>query len=108
MDISPFELQVAAELRAHVARHEVTQTELAAVIGLSQSQTSKILRGVRHITAGQLGAAAQRLHTTASEITAAAEKGAERQPYFFNVHPAAGERDVAAVLNRAAQIGVLA
>ncbi|MEU4391610.1 helix-turn-helix transcriptional regulator [Kribbella sp. NPDC023855] len=38
--------QVAAEVRAHMARARINQTQLAEVLGITQSSVSKRLRGV--------------------------------------------------------------
>lgn len=42
-----FVRQVAAQLRARAAQGQVSQVQLAEATGISQSQVSKILRGVR-------------------------------------------------------------
>lgn len=46
--------EVAAILRAEIARHRFTQAEVAYGAGVDQSQMSKMLRGVRPISIDQL------------------------------------------------------
>lgn len=78
MALSAFELGVAAELRALAARDQTKQVELAAVLELSQSQTSKVLRGLRPLTVGQFHAAAHYFNTTTARICIAAGAAARR------------------------------
>ena len=47
-------LEVAALLREGVARREMTQAQVAEKAGISTSQVSKYLRGVRPITTDEL------------------------------------------------------
>lgn len=66
--------EVANILRGMVARYSVSQTELAYSTGVSQSQLSKMLRGVRPIDVDTLDAIAHSLGSSASEVVLAAEK----------------------------------
>lgn len=59
--LSPVELTVAGILRAESARNMIGQVQLAEVAGMSQSQMSKVLRGVRPITIGALDRVAREL-----------------------------------------------
>lgn len=77
MELTQFEQAVAAELRAHVARLQITQVSLSEAIGLSQSQTSKILRATRPIMVGQLDSAARYLGVSVEAICSVASLRAE-------------------------------
>ena len=48
--------EIASRLRGQIARYDVSQTELAAVCGVSQSQFSKIIRATRPMTVDMLAA----------------------------------------------------
>ncbi|MBN8883577.1 DNA-binding Xre family transcriptional regulator [Salana multivorans] len=67
---------VAAVLRARVARVQATQTELAAVSGVSQSQLSKILRGTRAIDLDVLDRLCWTLGLDVADVLAEAERDA--------------------------------
>ncbi|WIB25833.1 helix-turn-helix transcriptional regulator [Curtobacterium sp. MCSS17_015] len=47
------ELKVAETLRVEMARNMLNQDEIAQAVGVSQSQFSKMLRGLRPMTVGQ-------------------------------------------------------
>jgi len=53
--------QVAARLRGAIAQHSISQAELAILCDVSQSQFSKIIRGVRPMTVDQLVVLAEAL-----------------------------------------------
>jgi transcriptional regulator with XRE-family HTH domain len=50
----PLTREVAGIIRGLMARYNVSQTELAEVVGVSQSQLSKMTRGIRDISIDQL------------------------------------------------------
>lgn len=49
-----FYKEIAARIRGHLARFEINQADLAVLCDVSQSQFSKIIRGVRPMTIDQL------------------------------------------------------
>lgn len=49
-----FSREIAARIRGYVARYDVAQADLAILCDVSQSQFSKILRGVRPMTVDQM------------------------------------------------------
>ncbi|WP_433584603.1 helix-turn-helix domain-containing protein [Microbacterium hydrocarbonoxydans] len=51
-----FAREIIARLRGYIARYDLNQADLAALCDVSQSQFSKILRGVRPMTLDQLAA----------------------------------------------------
>lgn len=53
-EVSDLTRHVASRLRGLMAQHRVTQAELADSVGVSQSQLSKMVRGVRPIDLDQL------------------------------------------------------
>ena len=69
---------VAAELRAIRARKGVTQTELEAATGISQSQLSKQFRGIRAINIDELDEICAALEIPLAELIAAAESAIGR------------------------------
>ena len=60
--------QAAALLRGLMARYDVSQRDLANSANLSQSQVSKILRGVKPVTVDELNAMCFALGTDASTL----------------------------------------
>jgi len=66
--------QVAALLRAEMARHGVSQQEMAVAAGVTQSQLSKMVRGMRAITIDQLYAMAWALDLDPVEVVATAHR----------------------------------
>lgn len=77
-------LEVAALLREGVARREVTQAQVAEKAGISTSQVSKYLRGVRPITTDELdllceaiGISFERLVVEAAYRTRGRHRGGE-------------------------------
>ncbi|WIE54200.1 helix-turn-helix transcriptional regulator [Curtobacterium sp. MCBD17_003] len=72
-DISDLTRLVASNIRGLMAQHGVKQADLAASIGVSQSQLSKMIRGVRPIDLDQLDGMCMAL----GEDTAAVIKRAE-------------------------------
>lgn len=69
--------EVAAILRARLARLDWTQTELAARSGVSQSHLSQILKGRRHIYIDQLESICEALGLDVAEVIGDAWKIAE-------------------------------
>ncbi len=53
--------QIAARLRGAIAQHNISQAQLAIICDVSQSQFSKIIRGVRPMTVDQLVALSEAL-----------------------------------------------
>ncbi|PPI08213.1 helix-turn-helix domain-containing protein [Rathayibacter sp. AY1B8] len=76
--------QTAAILRGLVARYGVTQAELSAAVGVSQSQLSKMLRGQRPIDIDQLEGMARALGTSGFAVL----KEVEDTLADFDVTPA--------------------
>ena len=79
-------MEVAALLREGVARREVTQAQVAEKAGISTSQVSKYLRGVRPITTDELdllceaiGISFERLVVEAAYRTRGRHRGWERE-----------------------------
>lgn len=68
--------EVAATLRAQVAHDQLTQLEVAKLVGMSQSQVSKILRGDGHIDLDQLDAFAAALGLNVVKVLEEAERAA--------------------------------
>lgn len=60
--------QVAANARAEMARHGVSQTELAAALGIKQQSISRRLAGKTPITVDEAFAIANALGVPASQI----------------------------------------
>lgn len=56
-----FSAELVSRLRGEIARHDVSQSDLAILCNVSQSQFSKIIRGVRPITLDQAAALAAAL-----------------------------------------------
>ncbi|GAA4075587.1 helix-turn-helix domain-containing protein [Nocardioides kongjuensis] len=59
-----------ANVRAEMARQDVSQTELAAKVGLSQTGLSKRLRGAIPFDVNELAAVAAELHVSIDQLTA--------------------------------------
>lgn len=81
----PFTCEIAAILRAHMARKFVSQTTLAQMINLSSSQLSKMLRGDRNIDLDQLDALCWHLQLCLANVIAEAE--AETESRFLSWKP---------------------
>ena len=62
--------QIAAILRAQVAKFQLTQVDVAANSGISQSQLSKVLRGTRVLDVDQLDALCQTLGLEIADVVA--------------------------------------
>lgn len=75
-DYAPRDLTryVAGVIRAEMAKQGVSQEEMAEVAGVSQSQLSKMIRGLRAITIDQFAAIAYALEIDFAGTFAAAEK----------------------------------
>lgn len=70
--------EVAAILRAQVARKQWTQLTVAARVNMSQSQVSKILRGDGHIDLDQLEAFASALDLKVAQVVSDADAATGR------------------------------
>lgn len=68
--------RIASRLRGRVSQGNVTQVELSEVVGISQSQLSKLLRGVRVFDVDELDAVCQALGLDAGEVVACAYREA--------------------------------
>lgn len=68
-----FSTELVARLRGHIARYDLNQNDLAALCDVSQSQFSKIIRGVRPITVDQIAALCAALDLTISELVGEVE-----------------------------------
>ena len=64
--------RIASRLRGRISQGNVTQGELAEVVGISQSQISKLLRGTRVFNVDELDAVCQALGLDAGEVVATA------------------------------------
>lgn len=73
---SPIVEALPAVIRGLQARRGLRQEDLAVASGVTQSQVSKILRGVRDPSISQLEAMAQALNTTIPALWADAEEEA--------------------------------
>ena len=71
MSISHAE-RAAAEVRAALARHKITQTSLAAQTGRSQAYWSRRLSGARALSMDDLATVAEITHTTVAKLAGAA------------------------------------
>lgn len=74
----PFERSIAEQLRIYTDESLVTQTELAARTGISQSQISKLFRAERHMTLSQLRALCGALGLSVVTVVSAAADEADR------------------------------
>lgn len=74
--LTGLEQYIASELRAMLARHNITQAEFAAAVGMSLATTSRILRGQRSLTVGQLERAAHFFGSTPPSVILNAYKSA--------------------------------
>ncbi|MBS0231742.1 MAG: helix-turn-helix transcriptional regulator [Proteobacteria bacterium] len=63
-----FSTQVVARLRGLIAQYDVNQADLAQLCDVSQSQFSKIIRGVRPMTLDQFVAICDALGVSAQEL----------------------------------------
>lgn len=52
--IGPLQAEIAADLRAHVARRQIIQSSLAEAANISQAQMSELLAGKKHMDIEQL------------------------------------------------------
>lgn len=71
--ISDLTRLVAATIRGQMAQHGVTQAEMADALGVSQSQFSKMLRGVRSINLDELDGMCVALGLATSDVIKQAE-----------------------------------
>lgn len=69
-----FNLSVAAEIRAELARQNRTQSELAAAMHLSTAAVSRMLSGKVTIDLAQLAVIARFLRTTPGRLVRDAER----------------------------------
>lgn len=69
-----FSRMVAATVRAELARHEVSQGQLADLLGVSTTQAGKRLRGVIAYTVDELGTIAAHLGIPVSVFVADSER----------------------------------
>lgn len=60
--------RIAAEVRAHVARQGIHQSEIAEALGVSQSWVSKRMTGLRPFTVADLDVICQLLNVTLLEL----------------------------------------
>ncbi|QIK63797.1 helix-turn-helix transcriptional regulator [Leucobacter viscericola] len=67
-------LHVASQIRALMAKFNISQKDLAESVSISQSQLSKMVRGTRPITIDQLDAICWALGTSPSTLLAEAEE----------------------------------
>ena len=74
--------RIASRLRGRFSEGGVTQIELAAATGISQSQLSKLLRGVRVFDVDQLDAVCQALGLEMGEVVAQAYDEAADSTHF--------------------------
>lgn len=72
-EVSDLTRYVAAKIRGLMGEHGVTQAELAAAIGVSQSQLSKMTRGVRPIDLDQLDGMCMALGVDTGDLVKEAE-----------------------------------
>lgn len=73
-DVSDLTRLIASMIRGLMARHGVKQAEMAESIGVSQSQLSKMIRGVRPIDIDQLDGMCRALGVDLSGIIKDAEQ----------------------------------
>lgn len=72
-ELGELAVEVANILRGMVARYGLSQMELAEAVGISQSQLSKMLRGVRPMDIDTLDGLAVAMDSSSAEILAEAE-----------------------------------
>lgn len=60
--------RIARNVRAEMIRRDVNQTDLAAVIGITQSQLSKRLRGTITLDVNEVELIAKHLGVTVSDL----------------------------------------
>lgn len=70
---SRFAAEAAARLRGLIARYEMSQDDLARLCDVSQSQFSKIIRGLRPLTIDQLAAICDALDIDLVELVTEVE-----------------------------------
>lgn len=70
--------RIGAEIRSRMARYGVSQVQLAAAMGLSQSQVSKRLRGAIAFNTDELEQVATALGTTVLSLLGAGNETAPR------------------------------
>lgn len=73
-ELSDLTRKIASILRGHMAQYGITQAELADAIGVSQSQLSKFVRGVRPIDIDQYAAMCQSMGLDPSKVMQEAEE----------------------------------
>ncbi len=73
-DVSDLTRLIASMIRGLMARHGVKQSEMAESIGVSQSQLSKMVRGVRPIDIDQLDGMCRALGVDLSVVIKEAEE----------------------------------
>ncbi|RLP73660.1 XRE family transcriptional regulator [Mycetocola tolaasinivorans] len=71
--VSDLTRKIAAILRGHMAQYGITQAELGEAIGVSQSQLSKLVRGVRPIELEQFVGMCESMGLDAGAILQEAE-----------------------------------
>ena len=72
--VGPFSQHVAGVLRAEVARQQISQTALAGMTGISQSQLSKYLGGKKVPNVDELAAICAALGRSYLDVSAEAER----------------------------------
>jgi len=87
---TPLRTAVAAEVRALMGRYNVNQTKLADVLGVTQTQVSKRLRGLIPFDVDELDVMAGYFHVSVTELVG----GAANSPRPGG--PAEGAEDAAA------------
>jgi transcriptional regulator with XRE-family HTH domain len=60
--------EVMRNIRVEMTRHDITQAQLADLLGISQVAVSKRLRGVVPISVAELLHVAQLLHVTPADL----------------------------------------
>jgi transcriptional regulator with XRE-family HTH domain len=65
---------IAEEIRALMARRQVSQTELAQAVGVSQATFSERIRGRKPFNLDQLDAIAEHLNVSVESIVTAARE----------------------------------
>jgi len=83
-EVSDLTRHVASRLRGLMAQHRVTQAELAESIGVSQSQLSKMVRGVRPIDLDQLDGMCIALGVDTGDLIKEAEAALQNYDFVPN------------------------
>lgn len=71
---SAFAREIVARLRGYIARYDLNQADLAILCDVSQSQFSKILRGVRPMTVDQFATVCAALDVDSEALIAEVEE----------------------------------